>query len=585
MHRRTSIGLIILLAQGMSLRGAELPAGKRFTNSLGMEFVRIESGTFLMGTMNELPAEILAATEFGGTRKIWLPATGDYDERPVHKVTISKPFYMGVVEVTNQQFEKHDPRHVYLRGKNGFSIDNDEAVVFVDWHEARAFCDWLARKEGLPYRLPTEAEWEYACRAGTITPYSTGNTLPAECIKNPGNSWYPVPQGSRGRQEVVPLTVGKTRPNPWGLFDMHGNVEEWCHDWYGPYEAHDQVDPVGRSAGDFKVTRGGSHGTVPFYLRSANRMGTIPQDKTWQIGFRVVMGELPSTKPLPPVPPSLHQRNVSQKTPNDVFRALDPARPYFRGPRVYVKIAAGSEGPLFSKHNHDPGIAECPNGDLLAIWYTTVTERGREIALAASRLRHGQQEWEAASPFWDAPDRNDHAPAIWYDGKQTLYHFHGLSSAATWGPLAIVMRTSQDNGVSWSKARLIAPEHGARHQVIESVFRTREGYLVLPCDAGPGGSGGTAIHISRDEGQTWTDPGGTIRGIHAGVVQLKDGRLMALGRGEPISGKMPMSLSADMGKTWTFQASIFPPIGGGRFLRQSDGSPERDCQPSRRGRK
>jgi Neuraminidase (sialidase) len=128
------------------------------------------------------------------------------------------------------------------------------------------------------------------------------------------------------------------------------------------------------------------------------------------------------------------------------------------------------------------------------------------------------------------------------------------------------MRTSADNGATWSKPRLIIPDHGRRHQVIESVFSTREGYLVLPCDANPGGNGGTALHISRDRGATWTDPGGTIAGIHAAVTQLSDARLLAFGRGDTINNKMPLSISSDMGKTWTYSPSIFPPIGGGQRL-------------------
>jgi len=128
------------------------------------------------------------------------------------------------------------------------------------------------------------------------------------------------------------------------------------------------------------------------------------------------------------------------------------------------------------------------------------------------------------------------------------------------------MRTSKDNGVTWSRARLIIPEHGTRHMPVESVFRTREGFIILPCDAVTGGSGGTAIWISRDEGETWQDAGGTIAGIHAGVVQLKDGRLMAFGRGDNINGMMPKSISNNMGKTWTYSASPFPPISGGQRL-------------------
>lgn len=557
-------GWMGMLAAALAF-GDGMPEGKTFTNSLGMMFVRIEPGTFTMGSGGEaLPEEILAAKEHGG-RKIWLPRTGDYDEQPAHRVTISRPFYLGAHEVTNREYELFDPLHMHLRGKKGFSIDNDEAVVFVSWHEAQAFCDWLSQKEGLPYRLPTEAEWEYACRAGTQTLFSTGDSLPDGFLKNPDNSWYPCVT-SRNRAEVVPLHVGQTPPNPWGLFDMHGNVEEWCLDTYGPYAAGDQTDPVGRAEGEFKVTRGGSHGTVAFYLRSANRMGTIPEDKSWYIGFRVAIGEHPDTEPLPPMPPAPYQVNVKQEIPADLKKGPDPNKPYYHGPRPYVKIPAGSEGPLFSEHNHDPAITDCPNGDLLAIWYTTVTERGREVAMAASRLRYGAEEWEPASPFWDAPDRNDHAPALWFDGWRTLYHFHGLSAAATWGPLAIVMRTSTDNGATWSKARLIQPEHQQRNQVIESVIRTKEGYLILPCDATPGDNRGTALHISRDNGDTWHDAGGAIAGIHAAVAQLQDGRLLAFGRGNTIDGRMPKSVSSDMGRTWTYSPSPFPPIGGGQRL-------------------
>jgi len=563
---RTNLKAVFaLLASVSSLMtftaGAAMPVATRYTNSIGTTFVRIESGSFKMG-------------EAEG---------GDWDERPIHQVRISRTFYLATTEITNEKYEKFDPSHRALRGKKGFSTNDSEAVVFVSWLEATRFCDWLSKKEGLPYRLPTEAEWEYACRAGTDSAYHTGKTLPGFYHTNQNLVLTTKPK-------PVPLEVGKTPPNAWGLFDMHGNVEEWCQDWYGPYESGEQVDPVGRADGDFRVTRGGSHSTEPAYLRSANRSGTIPEDTSWCIGFRVVLGESPKTKPLPLPAPPLHQQNVQQKIPAKLTQGPDPTKPYFKGPRKYVKIPSDAHGPLFSKHNHDPAIVECPNGDLLTIWYSCLGERGRELTVAGSRLRFGAEEWEPATTFWNAPDRNDHAPALGSDGHGTLYHFNSLSIGAAYDNiLALVMRTSTDSGATWSKARLVNPEHTTGNMPVEAFFRTREGALVLASDAQKGGSR-SIIWFSTDEGKTWTnhtahlpvkqEPAATIKtghfiaGLHACVAQLADGRLMALGRGDNIENRMPKSLSADMGKSWTYQPTPFPGIGGGQravLLRLKEG--------------
>ncbi|HUP10797.1 MAG TPA: formylglycine-generating enzyme family protein, partial [Niastella sp.] len=131
-------------------------------NSIGIQLVDVKAGTFTMGSNR---------------------GKEDADESPVHDVTISKGFKMSATEITNKQYEAFDHEHNKLRGKNGFSLKDDEAVVFVSYEEAVAFCAWLSKKEGKPYRLPTEAEWEYACRAGSTTDYNTGNELPAEYQK------------------------------------------------------------------------------------------------------------------------------------------------------------------------------------------------------------------------------------------------------------------------------------------------------------------------------------------------------------------------------------------------------------------
>ncbi|MBI3849009.1 MAG: SUMF1/EgtB/PvdO family nonheme iron enzyme [Verrucomicrobia bacterium] len=553
-----------------------------FTNSIGMKFVQIPSGSSTMGywQTDKLPSQI---TNVGQ----WFPDYGDYDEKPAHQVTITRPFFLGVYEVSNAEFEQFDPSHHALRGKLGFSTNDNEAVVFVSWEEAKAFCDWLSVREGKSYRLPTEAEWEFACRAATTTHFSTGDTLPAQYQKNPTNCWYPDPNRPNPG-DVQSLVVGQTPPNPWGLYDMHGNVEEWCHDWYGPYVAEAQTDPVGRADALAKVTRGGSHSTFAFHLRSENRMGALPEDKSWYIGFRVVMADLPATPPLPESPPEPYQTNVNQTIPADIETGPNPLFPFFKGPNRYVNIPANSVGPVYSGHNHDPSITQCPNGDLLAIWYTTVSETGRELALAASRLRYGQTNWETASSLYDLPDRNDHAPALYTDANGTIHHFNGVSTAATWGPLAVLLRSSTNNGVSWSKPRLILPEHNVRHQLVPSVFRISSGAVVLTADAVSTGNGGTAVHVSNDGMLTWNDPGAGrpkpsftnsgvgawLAGIHGNVAEMTNGGWLAFGRGDTINGMMPKSISSDQGTNWTYSASVFQPIGGGqrvKLLRLKEG--------------
>ncbi|MHC4477952.1 MAG: SUMF1/EgtB/PvdO family nonheme iron enzyme [Planctomycetota bacterium] len=537
----------LLLSGAIAARGdTKMPTEPHYTNSIGMKLVRIEPGAFTMG----LGAEPLLAHLVTSKSHF---ATGDFDEHPAHKVEITRPFYMAVYEATNAQYEQFDPDHKRERGRAGVSKEDNEPVVFVSWHDAVAFCKWLGEKEKLGYRLPTEAEWEYACRAGTETPFYTGDTLPEDVSKT-------------GRDD---LTVGRTKPNVWGLYDMHGNLEEWCHDWYGPYEPAPQTDPVGRVDSLFKVARGGSHSTDPYYLRSANRAGSVPEDRQWFTGFRVVIGELPNTPPLPTITEN-HQRYVRQFTPPDLTQGPAPEKPYFKKPQPFVIIPKDAKGPVFGRHNHFPAVVECPNGDLLAAWFSCMEEQGRELAIAASRLRYGRLQWQPASSFWDAPDRNDHTTAFYNDGKGTIYHFNGLGVSHSWKGLAMILRKSKDSGATWSKPRLIFGDHDKSRGTVESVFETADGQMLLPSD----GRGGSIIALSGDQGQTWYDPGGNIRGIHAGVVQLKDNRLMAFGRRKPIDGKIPISLSSDMGKSWQYSAGEFQPLHLGQrvaFMKLKQG--------------
>lgn len=526
------------------------------TNSIGMKLVHIQPGSFIMG--QDGPAS--------DYRMVQHPAKfddADWDEKPAHKVTITQGFFMGATEVTLGQYRQFKPS--FRPGKG----NDDDAVNGITWEQAAAFCEWLSKKDGETYRLPTEAEWEYACRAGTTTLFNTGDALPEGF-----QPWFgdlkaldrffpkislPPPYRKGGRTDI---RVAQGAPNAWGLYDMHGNVAEWCADWYGPYEAGDQTDPMGRAEGDFRVIRGGSHSEFVRLLRSANRAAWLPQTANDKTGFRVVRGPVAKGRMLPPPAPLLNAQNVSQSLAK--IKAAPADAPVFEGPKPYVKIPAGSVGPLFATHNHSPTITECPNGDLLAVWYSCADEGGPELCNLASRLRCGSQEWEPASPFWDGVDVNDHAPKVWWDGDKTLYHFaRGLEEN--------IMRTSTDNGGTWSKASLIQPVGEFGNQVL----RLKDGTLVLGNDARQ-----VSLVWSRDGGKTWAfnevakgdgdfRPGGhgpRYPGIHAPMVQLADGRIMLVSRNDKpedqakFDGKTPASFTSDLGKTWTYEATPFPAI-------------------------
>jgi formylglycine-generating enzyme required for sulfatase activity len=258
-------------------------AGTDFTNSIGMRLKLIAAGTFMMGSPPSEPDR--------------------RDDETQHRVRISKPFYLGVYEVTQGQYEK-------LMGANpsNFKGDNNP-VEQVSWEDAALFCRELsARPEeqaaGRVYRLPTEAEWEYACRAGTTTAYSFGSNL----TQLEGYAWFGDNSGKmRINSEEIWRTdnanwgkrlsdnscqhhvVGSKRPNAWGLYDMHGNVWEWCQDWYGDYPSGSTADPTGAASGSRRVDRGGSWSRAAGDCRSAYRGRSSPSFRLYDFGFRVAL--------------------------------------------------------------------------------------------------------------------------------------------------------------------------------------------------------------------------------------------------------------------------------------------------------
>ena len=562
---------------------------KSYINSLGMKMLPVRAGAYQMGNDGEIDYKEVAKDEIhakflpkGAPHPYFTDGTVmganplEWDEAPAHTVRISRDFHMAATPVTNAQFEKFRPEHRALRGNYGFSAGDNDAVVEVTWNDAVAFTQWLSKQEGVTYRLPTEAEWEYAARAGTTSPYFTGDHLPKvywqHQVMNRTHSIIP---------DSVSLKVGQTPPNAWGFHDVHGLVEEWCLDWYGPYPPGEQTDPVGYVSGSSRVTRGGSHSTGLPFLRSANRSGALPETHSFLIGFRVVRASLPPTHPSPVTTSVTWAKDVKQSNYDwQSAKATVQGKPVFEVPKTFTRVPKEGNGPLYYIHNHEPALTVLPNGDLLAIWFSTVTERGREMMILGARLRRGAKEWDAPDVFFQVPDRNLTGQALSWDGKNTIYHFSGLSRGDGWRNLALLMRKSTDNGKTWSQPEFISQDYADRHQPIDAVMYTTDGAMVLLCDATWDGQGGSVAYISRDQGRSWKDfgkeapqpvfetgkSGGWIAGIHAGIVELKDGRWLALGRGNDIDHKMPMSISADKGKTWTYSASPFAPVKGAQRL-------------------
>ena len=241
---------------------------KKYTDTLGMEFVLIPSGTFTMGSPPNEP--------YRGTSEVQ------------HQVTISKPFYMQTTEVTVKQWYS-----IMGRRMTEFQESSDNIpVTRVSWFDCMKFIKKLNKAGQGKYRLPTEAEWEFAARAGTTTAYSWGDTIDCKKAMYGNNSLkYNVCQRyikSIGLRIDQPAPVKTYSPNPWGLYDMHGNVWEWCMDWFGDYEKNPVTDPKGPVSGTARVRRGGSWFKFSYSCRSANRSFGHPATRYRTTGFRLV---------------------------------------------------------------------------------------------------------------------------------------------------------------------------------------------------------------------------------------------------------------------------------------------------------
>ncbi|MDR1867596.1 MAG: SUMF1/EgtB/PvdO family nonheme iron enzyme [Treponema sp.] len=266
----TLINILVLIMNTVSSKPAnsrevsrDIPENINVPSSM----VWVPAGTFIMGSP-------------------WFEMRRHSDETQ-HQVSITRDFFIGKYEVTQQEWQTYMSNNPSDSHGSTFPVEN------ISWYEAIAYCNMRSSDEGLKpvyisdgetiiadweangYRLPTEAEWEYACRAGTTTTFSTGKTISSRHARFNSN---------RGQT----VSVGTFEPNAWGIFDMHGNVWEWCWDWYGSYERDEQVNPSGPDSGRGRVARGGSYGNYAQLVRSANRASFSATSRLKTLGFRLV---------------------------------------------------------------------------------------------------------------------------------------------------------------------------------------------------------------------------------------------------------------------------------------------------------
>ena len=549
---------------------AVLPAAAQKPGAIPM--ARIAAGSFTMGAGAEaLPAAVTQGYGVMSAR----PTHGDWDEHPAHKVTLTHGFLISKNLITAREFQEFDPGYkpvpgFFSKGGQGIGVNLDYAAG-LSYEQAVAYCKWLSKKTGRPYRLPTEAEWEYVARAGTQSPFFTGDTPP-----KPGQE------------------------NPWGVVIAEG-TPEWVADWYAPYQPGPQVNPTGPLDGHFRVLRGGGldarhpkpgqiyPAMAPYFMRSSNRASMAPSfaSKNGNIGFRVV--EAPSPRPHP-APQRLYWFKTDVKqTPVSITVGPDPEEPFYRTHELFPNLDGKSMPDVGWRIGlarglgityHNSAIQELANGDMIAAYYNSPDkEDDPDQTVLIMRRRAGSETWDMPEPWPYFADAACAAPVFWND-HGLLWMFFGFSRLIGAPPFAFVQ--SKDNGAAWGPIRFphfTAPIGRYDPQPINSIVRAKDGTIYLPTDAPGRGAGGlsaaSAVWATKDNGKTWYDAGGHTGGRHTTLVVAKNGDLLGFGgKNSEIDGHMPLSISSDGGKTWHVRPTPFDELMSGErpsVIRLADG--------------
>jgi len=510
----------------------------------------IPAGSFTMGADT---ATLSKAVVSGFGVNSDRPVHGDFDELPAHKVTLTHGFAMESHPVTVEEYRRFDPTYKPVAAYPSYAAG-------VSWHQATAYCVWLSKRESKPYRLPTEAEWEYAARGGKQTPFFTGD---------------------------APPKAGEA--NVWGLVIDEG-TPEWVADWYAPYPAGEQIDPTGPLHGLFKVVRGGGLDfrkskpgesypeRSPYFMRTANRASMAPtfESREGNIGFRVVQAPMPAANPSP------DQRFFFQTAVKQVADSpeLGPnsSKPFYHVHELFPNLNGESMpevgwhaglAPGLGINYHNSAVQVLANGDLLAAYYNTPDkEDDPDQTVMIMRRRAGAEAWDMPEPWPDFADAANAAPVFWND-KGHLWLFWGFPRLIGAPPFAFT--TSDDNGATWAPVQFPhfnGPVGRYISQPINSIVRTKDGTILIPTDStGKDDDGNGSISVvwgSHDNGKTWYDTGGRTAGRHTTIVIAKNGDILGFGgKNSNIEGRMPLATSHDGGKTWVKSKTLFDQLLSG----------------------
>jgi len=463
--------------------------GPTYINSLGMEFVLVMPGTFTMGE--------------GDGHRIQDSGSLDYDEQPAHTVTISKPFYMLKMKVSQTHYEQ--------AGLGGSASD-------VSWNDANAFAEWLGQQDGMNYHLPTEAQWEYVYEnPGAVQDMS-------------GREWVQDWHGTYPHDEVTD-PVG---PANGVLKVIRGNGRDR---WALPTNA--TYDPwyLGEAgACSFRLVMEYDSPEAPYvspavFCQAAIKQSTAPalQGPDAGVPYFTVRFSMP-------IPPDNIEDGVASM----------------------LGCCAST-----MHHSHSPGFEIMPNGDALAVWFTAhASEYAQDVRFVQARLRYGSDQWDMPELFWDMKGMNDESGLLWTEDDGTV-HFFGGGRIANSDRRPFVMAVSNDSGATWELKRPYFPVLAVNFtaQPVVNAWRQNSSTIYMVTD---GDGSNSIVWRSTDNGVTWNDMGGRTNGRHSTIVPIgSSGELLSLGgKNSDIGGYMPWNKSPNWGAGWPDEGpTSFAPLG------------------------